>query len=107
MSSSDLSTSLSALSTYASSLPTEVPPEIIDYVDEGRNPDIYTREFVELAQKSNEHLKAKCEAFAGFRDALGKEMLTLWPELKEEVALRLEGKLKKGSTKENGDAKEN
>src|ERR1700712_1273701 len=34
----------------------QLPPEIIDYVDSARNPDIYTREFVELVQRGNQDL---------------------------------------------------
>src|SRR3954468_13980433 len=41
-----------------------IPPELIQYVDNGRNPDIYTREFVELARKGNQTMKGKMEAFA-------------------------------------------
>jgi mediator of RNA polymerase II transcription subunit 10 len=54
-------------------------------VDEGRNPDIYTREMVELTRKSNQLLKGKMEAFASFRDALAHEMGTAMPELAEEI----------------------
>ena len=43
-----------------------IPPEIIDYVDDGRNPDIYTREFVELVQRGNAVINGKREAFADF-----------------------------------------
>ncbi|KMU91495.1 hypothetical protein CIHG_09247 [Coccidioides immitis H538.4] len=60
----------------------QLPPEIIDYVDAARNPDIYTREFVELVQKSNQELKGKMEAFASFRDVLAKEMASAMPECK-------------------------
>ncbi|EEP77201.1 conserved hypothetical protein [Uncinocarpus reesii 1704] len=63
----------------------QLPPEIIDYVDAARNPDIYTREFVELVQKSNQDLKGKMEAFASFRDVLAKEMASAMPECKKEV----------------------
>ncbi|EAS32832.3 RNA polymerase II mediator complex protein Nut2 [Coccidioides immitis RS] len=63
----------------------QLPPEIIDYVDAARNPDIYTREFVELVQKSNQELKGKMEAFASFRDVLAKEMASAMPECKKEV----------------------
>jgi len=52
-----------------------VPPEIIGYVDSGRNPDIYTREFVELVQRGNAYVKGKSEALASFRDALAEEMV--------------------------------
>ncbi|KLJ11375.1 AP2-associated kinase [Blastomyces silverae] len=75
----------------------QLPPEIIDYVDAARNPDIYTREFVELVQRGNQDLKGKAEAFASFRDILAREMASAMPECKGEVerVLRATG----GSTK--------
>ncbi|KAL9005267.1 MAG: hypothetical protein Q9188_001936 [Gyalolechia gomerana] len=87
----DLSGSLSTLSRDASTLATQIPPEVIGYVDEGRNPDIYTREFVELVQKNNQFLKAKSEAFTGFRDTLADEMMKAWPEMKKDVEEILQG----------------
>ncbi|KAL1993618.1 hypothetical protein VTN49DRAFT_2287 [Thermomyces lanuginosus] len=63
----------------------QLPPEIIDYVDAARNPDIYTREFVELVQRGNQDLKGKQEAFAGFRDILAREMRSAMPECRGEV----------------------
>ncbi|KAL4965146.1 mediator complex subunit NUT2 [Aspergillus stella-maris] len=62
-----------------------IPPEIIDYVDASRNPDIYTREFVELVQRGNQDLKGKKEAFASFRDVLAREMRGAMPEIRGEV----------------------
>ena len=62
-----------------------LPPEIIEYVDNARNPDIYTREFVELVQRGNQDLKGKAEAFASFRDVLAREMASAMPECKKEV----------------------
>ncbi|KAE8144391.1 mediator complex, subunit Med10 [Aspergillus avenaceus] len=63
----------------------QLPPEIIDYVDAARNPDIYTREFVELVQRGNQDLKGKKEAFLSFRDVLAREMRGGMPELGGEV----------------------
>lgn len=68
----------------------EVPAELIQYVDNGRNPDIYTREFVELARKSNQLMKGKIEAYAQFRDILASEMCKALPELEADVMLVLE-----------------
>ncbi|KAJ5085742.1 Mediator of RNA polymerase II transcription subunit 10 [Penicillium argentinense] len=68
----------------------QLPPEIIDYVDSARNPDIYTREFVELVQRGNQDLKGKQEAFAGFRDVLAREMRSALPECRKEVDRVLE-----------------
>lgn len=80
-----LTTSLSTLSTSSSALPISLPPEIIDYIDQGRNPDIYTRELVEAVQRSNRFLKGKSEAFAGFRDVLAEEIIKGIPECKDDV----------------------
>lgn len=63
----------------------QLPPEIIDYVDAARNPDIYTREFVELVQRGNQDLRGKKEAFASFRDVLAREMRSAMPECRREV----------------------
>ncbi|KAL3471562.1 mediator of RNA polymerase II transcription subunit 10 [Aspergillus californicus] len=62
-----------------------LPPEIIDYVDASRNPDIYTREFVELIQRGNQDLRGKKEAFVSFRDVLAREMRSAMPEVRGEV----------------------
>ena len=66
-------------------LPTSLPPEVIDYIDSQRNPDIYTREMVEVVQRSNQYLKGKSEAFAGFRDCLAEEMVKGMPECEGRV----------------------
>ena len=62
-----------------------LPPEIITYVDAARNPDIYTREFVELVQRGNQDLHGKKLAFLGFRDVLAREMRGAMPECRSEV----------------------
>lgn len=54
----------------------QLPPELIEYVQSSRNPDIFTRDFVESTMKYNQDLKGKTEAFRQFRDALAKTMLT-------------------------------
>lgn len=54
-------------------------------MDAARNPDIYTREFVELVQRGNQDLKGKQEAFASFRDVLAREMRSAMPECQGEV----------------------
>ena len=54
-------------------------------MESGRNPDIYTREFVELVQKSNEHMKGKTLAFRSFRDVLAEEISSALPALKDQV----------------------
>jgi mediator of RNA polymerase II transcription subunit 10 len=67
-----------------------VPPELIQYVDSGRNPDIYTREFVELARRGNQLMMGKEAAFSSFRDTLAREMESAMPELRDDVRAVLE-----------------
>lgn len=62
-----------------------LPREVIQYVEDGRNPDIYTREFVELVIKQNQMMKGKRRAFAAFRDVLATRIVVAFPELQEEV----------------------
>lgn len=73
----------SASSPSASSI--RVPPELIQYVEVGRNPDIYTRDFVEAARRGNQLMKGKQEAFASFRDILAREMASALPEVRSDV----------------------
>lgn len=60
---------------------------------------------MELAQRGNQYLSSKCQAFASFSDILGEEIVKAMPELKEEVVRRLEGKVEPESRKENGEVK--
>ncbi|KAK4890658.1 RNA polymerase II mediator complex subunit [Elasticomyces elasticus] len=73
------------LSQTARRLPTRIPRDIVEYVEQTRNPDIYTREFVELVMKRNQQLKGQTEAFGSFRDILGREMMSAIPEIQSEV----------------------
>lgn len=67
-----------------------MPPELLEYVENGRNPDIYTREFVELVRRGNQLMRGKQSAFASFRDILAEQMSSAMPELREDVAKVLE-----------------
>lgn len=76
---------LQSLSQTAKRLPTRLPLEIIQYVENSRNPDIYTREFVELVMRYNQQQKGRSDAYAQFRDILGREMASAIPDLREDV----------------------
>lgn len=83
-----LSRSLQSLNTAASppnTLPS-VPPELLEYVENGRNPDIYTREFLELVRRGNQLMKGKMNAFGCFRDMMAQDIATAMPELGADVA---------------------
>ncbi|KAK1756263.1 RNA polymerase II mediator complex subunit [Echria macrotheca] len=67
-----------------------IPETLIHYVENGRNPDIYTREFVELVRRMNQLARGKLGAFAAFGDVLAHEMEAALPELREDVRLVVE-----------------
>jgi mediator of RNA polymerase II transcription subunit 10 len=78
---------LSTTSQQSQQMDFLIPPDVIEYVQDGRNPDIYVREFVELTMKNNQRLRGKFEAFANFRDVLAKEMASAVPEMAKDVAM--------------------
>lgn len=80
----------------------KIPPELVQYVENGRNPDIYTREFVELVRRGNQLMKGKMNAFAQFRDVLADHVERGMPELREDVGRVLEGGKVVGSGKPGG-----
>ena len=81
----DLITNLTHLSTTCHRLPTHIPVELIRYVEDSRNPDIYTREFVELAMRYNQQQKGRSEAYARFAEILGRGIEVGIPEMAEDV----------------------
>jgi mediator of RNA polymerase II transcription subunit 10 len=52
----------------------DLAPEIVDYVDDGRNPDIFTRDFVELVQRGNAVLNGKKQAFRDFSQVFARAL---------------------------------
>lgn len=68
-------------------------------MDNGRNPDIYTREFVELARKNNQLMNGKMQAFEDFRDVLAGEMEKVFPELEEDIKMVVEATTDDGERK--------
>ncbi|OQU96540.1 hypothetical protein CLAIMM_02608 [Cladophialophora immunda] len=90
---SDLTNSLSQLKRLTS--PTESPnnyihqvaiaPEIVDYVDDGRNPDIFTRDFVENVQRGNAVINGKQQAFRDFTEIFAQKLKEGIPGVSREV----------------------
>ena len=84
----ELSQSLAHLSRESSSntiMNTFVPPEVVDYVDDGRNPDIYTRELVEVVQRGNAVLNGKINAFGSFSEIFANDLRKMSPEMAKAV----------------------
>ncbi|KAK4179030.1 putative mediator of RNA polymerase II transcription subunit 10 [Triangularia setosa] len=84
-----LDDSLLKVHRLANSLPPSqtpgIPLPLMEYVENGRNPDIYTREFVELVRRLNHLTRGKMHAFRDFRDVLAREMGAAMPEVREDA----------------------
>lgn len=82
-----LSDSLRAVHNSAVALESSppVPDTLVNYVENGRNPDVYTREFVERVHHMNQLSRGKMHAFESFRDILAAQMDTAMPELQADV----------------------
>ena len=58
---------------------------MVDYVDDGRNPDIYTRELVEVVQRGNAVLNGKMNAFGSFSKILASDLRKMSAEMAKAV----------------------
>lgn len=63
----------------------DIPLEVIQYIEDGRNPDIYTREFVEAIRRSNQYQRAKMHALKQLRDSLADKITDEFPDLAPSV----------------------
>jgi len=59
--------------------------DLIQYVEDRRNPDVYKRQIIELVMQYNQLQKGRAEAFADFRDSLGREMMSAIPDMRDDV----------------------
>lgn len=73
------------LSNTAPAVLIDIPPEVTNYVESSRNPDIYTREFIELVQRTNQMLKGREEAYRFLQEQIAWQLSNAVPELKDDV----------------------
>ncbi|CAD6583952.1 MAG: hypothetical protein CYPHOPRED_002530 [Cyphobasidiales sp. Tagirdzhanova-0007] len=59
-----------------------LPDEVIDYVDQGRNPDIYTHELIERVAGENMYTNGIIDAIGSYQRLLAKEMQEAFPSMK-------------------------
>lgn len=63
----------------------DIPLEVVQYIEDGRNPDIYTREFVEAIRRSNQYQRGKMHGLKQLRDSLADKIVDEFPELQKPV----------------------
>lgn len=59
---------------------TTVPLDILSYIDNGRNPDVYSREFVEVVVKQNQYINGKTKAMQQFKERLIQDLGSEFPQ---------------------------
>ncbi|KAL6947454.1 RNA polymerase II mediator complex subunit [Hanseniaspora osmophila] len=62
-----------------------IPLDVLQYIEDGRNPDVYTREFVEAIQLANNYQREKQKAMKLLRDSLADQIKNEFPDLEQEV----------------------
>lgn len=78
------------LSQTAPSVHVDIPPEVTAYVEASRNPDIFTREFVETVQRMNQMLKGRTDAYRFLQETLARDFIDGIPELKDDITKTVE-----------------
>ncbi|KAF2009184.1 mediator of RNA polymerase II transcription subunit 10 [Aaosphaeria arxii CBS 175.79] len=73
------------LTRTAPSVNIEIPPDVTSYVEGSRNPDVFTREFVETVQRMNQALKGRLEGYRLMQDSLAQAIIRGIPALSEDV----------------------
>lgn len=76
-----LATQLKAVSNSEDLQDKLIPVDVVSYIEDGRNPDIYTREFVEVTAKLNAKLKGKMEGFKKLGNILSDKLVQEYPRL--------------------------
>ncbi|SCU98649.1 LAFA_0G19350g1_1 [Lachancea sp. 'fantastica'] len=63
----------------------QVPMEVLQYIEDGRNPDVYTRDFVEAIRRSNQYQRAKMNGLKQLRDSLAEKIVAEFPDMQDSV----------------------
>lgn len=58
----------------------QVPLEVFDYIDSGRNPQFYTKDCMEKALAKNEEERGKIDSYRMFKARLLCELNTVFPK---------------------------
>ncbi|GFT33465.1 mediator of RNA polymerase II transcription subunit 10 [Nephila pilipes] len=57
----------------------QVPLEVFEYIDQGRNPQLYTKDCMEKALNKNEVVKGKIDSYRRFKSLLLVELSKVFP----------------------------
>eukprot|EP01112_Ceratiomyxa_fruticulosa_P023474 TRINITY_DN897_c0_g1_i1.p1 TRINITY_DN897_c0_g1~~TRINITY_DN897_c0_g1_i1.p1 ORF type:complete len:194 (-),score=40.33 TRINITY_DN897_c0_g1_i1:82-663(-) len=76
---SDMVEEFSQLESHRSDNEILIPVEILNYIDQGKNPDLYIKDSLEACLHANERTNGKIDALQSFRNELETQMKDLYP----------------------------
>ncbi|EDS40177.1 RNA polymerase II mediator complex subunit 10 [Culex quinquefasciatus] len=74
-----LVTGLQEIDKLKNQVDVNVPLEVFDYIDQGRNPQLYTKDCIDKALTKNEEVKGKIDAYRKFKSNLLSELSDTFP----------------------------
>ncbi|XP_035905968.1 mediator of RNA polymerase II transcription subunit 10 [Anopheles stephensi] len=84
-----LVTGLQEIDKMKNQIDVNVPLEVFDYIDQGRNPQLYTKDCIDKALTKNEEVKGKIDSYRKFKSNLMKELSDTFPvEISKYKAIR-------------------
>ncbi|XP_049295867.1 mediator of RNA polymerase II transcription subunit 10 [Anopheles maculipalpis] len=84
-----LVTGLQEIDKMKNQIDVNVPLEVFDYIDQGRNPQLYTKDCIDKALTKNEEVKGKIDSYRKFKSNLMKELSETFPvEISKYKAIR-------------------
>ncbi|XP_050090164.1 mediator of RNA polymerase II transcription subunit 10 [Anopheles aquasalis] len=84
-----LVTMLQQIDKLKTQIDVNVPLEVFDYIDQGRNPQLYTKDCIDKALTKNEEVKGKIDSYRKFKSNLMKELSETFPiEISKYKAIR-------------------
>lgn len=76
---------LGSLEALAQQVSLTVPQDVLEYIEAGRNPNVYTRQFSEAVTKESQGMHGKMSAHQDFASLLGALIKDEMPELSTDV----------------------
>ncbi|CCG83714.1 protein of unknown function [Taphrina deformans PYCC 5710] len=80
-----LVTDYAALDALKDSIDVSVPQDVVEYIEAGRNPNVYTRQFSEAVTRESQNLHGKMTAHKEFAAQLGDLIKLEYPELSRDI----------------------
>ncbi|ORY82146.1 mediator of RNA polymerase II transcription subunit 10, partial [Protomyces lactucae-debilis] len=78
----DLVSKYAELDDLQKAVDIDIPQDVLEYIEAGRNPTVYTRQFSEAVVRDNQYLNGKLQGYEDFASCLLDELQRQFPETK-------------------------